>query len=616
MILEEGAEEASDSYLRSLEQLQELKSFRGEPERFWHALLRALTLMAGAHSGAILVRTADGGAPWRLLAVAPQSLNGGPYAERMARRLERKAEQCEREGVVQWSDEGERLAALRLDTGERGGLCIAAFAVEPDGELPSKERARRLLLAADVPAAYQAIRLASEARTTVERIAGVLDLMILLNEKKRFLAAAMTFCNEISSRLRCERASLGWVERGYLRLQATSHIDRFDRKSDAVHLLEAAMEEAADQNCEVSWPEDHGGGAVTRDHRSFARSNDSGFIYSLPLRVDGEVAGVCTCERTSTPFSAAEIALLRLFCDQPARRLSDLKERDRWIGARLASGLRHGLGKLFGYEHTWLKVLGLVLAALAAFLVFGRVPFRVTAPLTLKTDDVAVLSAPFAGHISKVDVRVGDRVRKGQELLELSQTSLLLTQAQILAQIASYQSQAEKALATDSLANMRIAQANEAEARARYDLARYQLEQSVVRAPFSGVVVQGDLIGHEGLPVQQGQTLFKVARIAGLYASLDVNQDDIRRVRTGLEGEMALASDPGQVTPIVVTRIEPEALVKPNGNVFRVDSSFPGGPQGWWRPGMTGIAKLSAGKRSPLWIVTHRTVSFLRLRFW
>ena len=35
-----------------------------------------------------------------------------------------------------------------------------------------------------------------------------------------------------------------------------------------------------------------------------------------------------------------------------------------------------------------------------------------------------------------------------------------------------------------------------------------------------------------------------------------------------------------------------------------------------WRPGMGGNAKIDVGDRSPLWIMTHRTVRFLREFFW
>jgi hypothetical protein len=31
---------------------------------------------------------------------------------------------------------------------------------------------------------------------------------------------------------------------------------------------------------------------------------------------------------------------------------------------------------------------------------------------------------------------------------------------------------------------------------------------------------------------------------------------------------------------------------------------------------MSGVAKLSVERRSFLWILTHRTIDFLRMRFW
>jgi len=44
------------------------------------------------------------------------------------------------------------------------------------------------------------------------------------------MAAAMTFCNEIASRYRCDRVSLGWIKGAYVRVQAVSHMERFRKK--------------------------------------------------------------------------------------------------------------------------------------------------------------------------------------------------------------------------------------------------------------------------------------------------------------------------------------------------------------------------------------------------
>jgi hypothetical protein len=60
----------------------------------------------------------------------------------------------------------------------------------------------------------------------------------------------------------------------------------------------------------------------------------------------------------------------------------------------------------------------------------------------------------------------------------------------------------------------------------------------------------------------------------------------------------------------------PAAVPKEAGNVFVIHAAMVGVSQPWWRPGMTGIAKLDAGRRTLLWMMTHRTMDFLRLRLW
>ena len=57
-------------------------------------------------------------------------------------------------------------------------------------------------------------------------------------------------------------------------------------------------------------------------------------------------------------------------------------------------------------------------------------------------------------------------------------------------------------------------------------------------------------------------------------------------------------------------------MAREEGSVFLVRCELPEGHASWWRPGMTGVAKLNAGEHSLLWIFTHRTVDFLRLNLW
>jgi hypothetical protein len=65
----------------------------------------------------------------------------------------------------------------------------------------------------------------------------------------------------------------------------------------------------------------------------------------------------------------------------------------------------------------------------------------------------------------------------------------------------------------------------------------------------------------------------------------------------------------------VVERINPIAEVIENQNVFRVRARL-SGHLDWMRPGMEGDAKISAGKKSYLWIASHRLVDWLRMKLW
>ena len=185
-----------------------------------------------------------------------------------------------------------------------------------------------------------------------------------------------------------------------------------------------------------------------------------------------------------------------------------------------------------------------------------------------------------------------------------------------IADQARYSGEAEKARARYALAEMKINEALRDQADAKLELIRYHLKNAEIRAPFAGIVVEGELKELQGAPVRKGDVLFKVARIEKMYAELDVDERDIHEIDEGREGEIAFVSMPDRKFPIRVEVINPVAMVKDEGNVFPARCRFTQEIESWWRPGMSGIAKVHVGKRNILWIFTHRTVDFFRLLFW
>jgi len=605
-----------------IEALESMRRFEGPPGAFWPAFLEGAVRLAGATFGLLMVRGPDEEA-WKSLTVWPAQGVQGAKAKDLRDRVEDIARTSAEQGSA-WEDGGPKphgrsngvVLGVRLVLEEKDRVSVGVFYFEKGSPLSLEEIATRLKLVADIPAAYQVGRMARQARSDVVHFAEALDLMVLLNAEKRYLAAAMTLCNELASRYRSDRVSLGWIKGAYVRLQAISHMERFEKKMDVVQSLEAAMEETFDQDEEILWPRPEGNHAVVREHEAFSREQGSPYMVSVPVRVDDEPVGVVTCERSGEPFSEDEVRGLRVLCDQSARRLSDLKRHDRWFGARAAVSLREGLGKLLGVEHTFAKLLGLVMAAALAFLIFGQWSYRVEAPFVLKTDDVAFLPAPFDGYIHEVHVKVGDLVDEMNPLLSLDIRELLLEESMAIANQNRYAREAEKARAQNALADMRVALALEEQARARLKMVRFHIDRAEVKAPFAGIVVEGELKELLGAPVRKGDVLFKVARIDKMYSELKVDERDVHEVSEGASGEIAFVSRPDLKFPIRVERLDPVAVAGEEGNEFLVRCHFPEEAAAWWRPGMSGVAKIDAGRRNLFWILTHRTLDFIRLWLW
>ncbi len=608
--------ESNELFINSLKNLQKIRNFNGDPAQFWTMYLDALVALCSADVGMIALQGAQEDSDWKPIVLSPQKMRFSTNAELLKEKLNAAAQACKEDETALLGSKESEIAALALNAGINTQKCLALFYLGEESKSDALEKLKLLQFVNDIPENYQLRKSAFDAIVQQEHFSSVLDLMVLINAQDRFLASAMTFCNELAARHACERVSLGWFHKGYMRIQAMSHMDNFDKKMEAVQKLELAMEEAVDQDTEIVIPSGKEEKTITRDHVSFTRNHDVEYMFSLPIRVDNEPVAVCSLERKANAFSETEMRLIRLSCDQCTRRLADLKKHDRWFGARLAGSLREKLADILGYEHTWGKVLAIVITTLLAVLCFVPVTYRLDSPVILRTDDVSYLTAPFDGHIEQVQVRVGDEVKKGDTLLNLDKNDLVLEESGLKAEMNRYRRESEKARAADALADMRIADAVYEQSAARLDLVRHHLSQVVASAPFNGVIVEGDQIERVGSPVKQGDVLFKIARIDRLYAELEVKESEIHNLNTSLSGEIALASRPQDVFKIKVFRIEPAAVVKNEGNVFLVHCKFPHEIPSWWRPGMTGVSKLNAGKRTFLWILTHRTIDFLRLKLW
>jgi RND family efflux transporter MFP subunit len=597
----------------AFQQLDALRFFRGAPGDFWQALLRLSIELGPATAALIYTRTRSPDAP----GVWKESFAWPPQCEFQALM---KSSPGETERLLLAAETGGASAstsrdrvAVKMAAGDPERFAILVTQLRPGAN--ADDATARLRLLADLPLLYERNAGITQATEDSARFAVTLDVLALLNSQTRFAAAAMALCNEAASRFACARVSLGWLRRGSVKLQAVSHTEHFEKKMALVAAIEEAMDEACEQNEEVAWPAPAGGTTVARCHEAMARAQATPHVLSVPIPLGDAPAGVLTLERAQGAFSDREVQVLQLLCAQVARRLHDLKMNDRWWGARAASAVRRTAARFVGPEHTIAKLVAGVTAALLLTLVFVEAEHRVEAPFILKSDVLAQVPAPFDGYLEEVHVRVGDPVRAGQPLVTLDSRELLLNEAAALAERRRYLAEEQKAQAENNTAAMRIARASADEAQARLDVARYHLSKAIVAAPFDGHVVEGDPRERISSPVRQGEVLVKIAKLGTMFAQVAVPEADVHFVSAGLRGEIAFASRPQVRFPVRLDRIDPIASVRDGANTFTARAEFDA-MQSWWRPGMSGVCKVDAGRRTLLWIYTHRSADYLRLRLW
>ena len=606
-----------------LSETTRLRSFAGPPAEFWPAYAALLAQWSKAQRCLLVVGLPSQPNGLRKLA----DWSAGPSADRAAAAFLRMAPQL----AVSAMESGE--AAVMVEPGvlpetSHQGLAVrlriegsaqqaaAVLFVPHATEAQAREARLALAMASDVPASYQAHTVRREGQGAGDRLASVLDVLAQVNAEPRLGGALLALANGVASQLGCERVSVGWLDGSYVRLQAISRTARFDPKMAVVQSLEAAMEEALDQDDEVVWPAPPEQRLITRAHGDFARQQGVGHMVSVPIRVDGRPVAVLTCERQEGAFADVSVQQLRLACDQLSARLSELHRASGWFGARWARGLRRQTARLVGPENTWAKVGGALGVMAAAALFLPVYPYRVEGTFILRAEELSYLTAPFDGFIEGVEAKPGDILRKDAPLVRLNTDQLELEEAAAIADQTRYLREAEKARAARQLAEMRIAQSQADQAAARLGLVRHRLAQATLKAPFDGIVAEGDLRQRISAPVRQGDALLKVARIDRLYVEVEVHERDVQDVLGAKAAEIAFVAQPRSTFEVNVSVVEPSAQPKEEGNVFRLRASLASKPEPWFRPGMSGVCKVPSGNRTLAWILAHRTIDFLRMYLW
>ena len=436
-------------------------------------------------------------------------------------------------------------------------------------------------------------------RKAIERFSLALGVIAKCNQSNHFTSMAMALCNALAEKVRCRRVSLGVLKGRFVRVHAMSRTDTFRREMKLIQDIEAAMEECLDQDLEIIFPTATEAMFVQRAARQLSEQHGPAALFCLPIRCNGAPAGVMLLERAAEhPFEEQEeIEAVRLACDLCSPRLFELREHDRWFGARLGATIGKRIGSIVGPRQAGFKLgAGLVFIA-ALFLVFAKGDYRIDAPFVFEPAVKQSVVAPFDSFIKRVAVDPGQVVEAGRTTLgELESTDQRLRLAALKAEQLGYRKRRAAAMRDGKTAEAQMAEAQIVKVAAQVRLIERHIEQATLVSPITGRLVSKDLKHRLGAPVETGDVLFEIVQTKQLRADLFVPEDSILLVKAGQTGELAAVGHPNQKIRFVIERINPMAEMVAQQNSFRVRARLNERPD-WMRPGMEGRARIEVGQK-------------------
>jgi RND family efflux transporter MFP subunit len=384
-----------------------------------------------------------------------------------------------------------------------------------------------------------------------------------------------------------------------------------------VRAIRDAMSESLDQATTVVYPvESDDTVLVTRFHAQLAKMQQGAAICTLPLIKNDKAVGALLLERVADkPFTAQTVEHCKQIGLLLGPVLETRKRDERPLPSKILESLQSGCVKLFGPRHLPLKVGVALSAVLLIWLSLASATFRISSDSVLEAKICRSVVAPQQGYVGAANVRAGDLVREGDLLATLDDQELRLEQRKWQSQRAQLLKEYRKALAGYDRAEVAILNAKRAQAEAQISLVEHQLARTALVAPFSGLIVKGDLSQALGSPVTRGEVLYEVAPTDEYRVVLKVDDRDIGLVSLGQRGQLKLSGIPDKSINITIDRLMPVSASEEGRNYFRVEAVMDNHSD-LMRPGMEGITKIEIGREKLLWIWTRRLVDWLRLFVW
>lgn len=207
---------------------------------------------------------------------------------------------------------------------------------------------------------------------------------------------------------------------------------------------------------------------------------------------------------------------------------------------------------------------------------------------TMEPFNVIHMAPTTPGRIEKINVEMGDRISKGQELVRMNDVQLIQAEIQLRNLELDYSR-------LDTLKKLgSVAQQQYDQLKAQYEVARENVDflrkNVILEAPFNGIVSgkyfeAGEMYSGAPVAIVGKAAIISVIQVEKLKAIVSISEKYFPSIRYGMEVSLAFDMYPGENFTGKVVRISP--TIDPQSRSFELEIAV-NNPQEKLRPGMFG----------------------------
>ncbi|MDX2422798.1 MAG: HlyD family efflux transporter periplasmic adaptor subunit [Amphritea sp.] len=250
------------------------------------------------------------------------------------------------------------------------------------------------------------------------------------------------------------------------------------------------------------------------------------------------------------------------------------------------------------------------------FCLYLPVDHSIKSPVVVEGSVQRSITIPMDGFIKSIDVQAGELVKQGQLIASLDDADIRLQLDQLKNDVAVAEKQHRQALSQLNYAEAQQFSLQGDIAKIDIRLLQQKLNRLALRAPITGQIISGDMGRAIGSVVKQGQVLFEMAPVGQYRIVFEVDEADIRYVRSGDKGEILLTGLGNRAYPVVLDSVSSVFTAQLGQRFYRVEGHIKGEGSSDIRPGMKGFADITVGRKRLGEVLFGPLLQWLRFKTW